>query len=275
MSQGFWEYGLSTHVGTIKTINEDQSMIKTGQLDEFPYLLGAVSDGMGGMDAGDLASQTAIYYLQEWINYRIDLLLRVESPDVKILEELEEVFFHINAQLLNIKKKEGKDLGTTLSLLFLYKGLALVMHVGDSRIYRLEKKKDQLHTLTEDHSWVGAQVRNGLLSEEQARTHPKRNVLLQCLGIKEFLQPFSNRVKFQGEDLFLLCSDGFYSLFSHDEIRDSIIQARRNFPSLQQASDFLVNEALKNGAKDNVSVLIVQPVSHKKGWLNKLFQKNE
>lgn len=105
---------------------------------------------------------------------------------------------------------------------------------------------------------VEQQVRKGKLTKEEARNHRKRNVLTQCLGIEKGVTPFEEIGQYQSSDLFLLCSDGFYSMFSNDEIAETLEGLEKEYSDMQTISDYLVKLASFSGTRDNITVILVR-----------------
>lgn len=282
-----WLTGVASHQGAIKEKNEDSFlhlMAPDGNGAEIALFV--VADGMGGYDGGEVASRHAIDGINYWWNKRIHKIVRRKDPLQRIIKEGEKLFRQINSSLQGLAKKMGKKMGTTLSLLVMYKGSYAVLHIGDSRIYQLrnwmasdspshifrhyltehhdEQKTfilpsdPELLKLTEDHSWVAQQVEKGLLDEERARIHPKRHVLTQCLGIGAEVTPYIHEGKYAADDLFLVCSDGFYSLYSDDEIKNMLLNLEKEYGDLQAVSDYLVNFSNFAEAGDNVTLMLVR-----------------
>ena len=216
-----WEYGYATNKGP-KKVNEDRCWVRTGtDKNKNEFALGLVADGMGGYQAGDYASELVLSVIEDWWNTRIPELMKGRNPLPQISIELDRVLHRINEQLLHRKQINGTTPGTTISLIFFHNRRYMVKHVGDSRIYKLSQSRGEywttqgsleetaplhldlmeteplnnasfgsLNQLTEDHSWVELQVKQGFLTKEQARRHHKRNVILQCLGIEKKLDIF-------------------------------------------------------------------------------------
>ena len=144
-------------------------------------------------------------------------------------------------------------MGTTCTAMTIHDGFAYFVHVGDSRAYAL--RDGELVQLTQDHSLVGEMVRSGILSDEDARNHPKRNVITRSLGIHGIINldtPFSP-FELKKDDVFLLCSDGLTSLVNDDEISGSLSE---NKPD--DACRKLVDAANEKGGKDNITVVVVK-----------------
>lgn len=285
-----WLMGAASHQGTRKEKNED-SFLHLVESDGrgAEIALFVVADGMGGYDIGEIASRFAINEIKSWWEKRIVKIMKRKDPLTRVLKEGERKIHHINQSLNMVAKQKGKKMGTTLSILVLYQGNYLVLHVGDSRIYHLRNWEfgtqksveppsritknltviDQQDTaslliepellkLTEDHSWVGRQVEKGLLDEEGARNHPKRNVLTQCLGIEKEISPFTHEGDYESNDLFLVCSDGFYSLFSNEEIKNMLMSLEKEYGNLQAVSDYLINFSNFTEANDNITLMLIR-----------------
>jgi protein phosphatase len=125
-------------------------------------------------------------------------------------------------------------------------------HVGDSRLYRL--RNSQLEQITQDHTWIAQAIRSGEISEKDAKSHPWRHVLSQCLGRKDFYQGIDiETLEVQTGDLLLMCSDGLTEEVSEDIIAQSLERA----PSLEKAAETLVEEAKNSGGSDNITIVIV------------------
>lgn len=290
ISNQYWQVGLSTHTGPVKQRNEDNYFLRmheeNGRAD---FAIAAIADGMGGYDRGDAASRTAVHMLEDWWEKRLVKILKKPQPLRKLLDELNTLLQKINKELLRFEKKAG----TTFSILILYKGDFAVCHVGDSRIYQIKggsvgfqnyfrarqesdmdrilrhqstealESECEILQLTEDHSWVEQQVKKGILTKEEARNHQKRNVLTQCLGIKEDVASWEQMGSYQSSDLFLLCSDGFYSMFSNEEITETLSGLEKEYTDLQTMADYLVKLANYSGTRDNITVLLIRNVFEK------------
>ncbi|KGA96948.1 hypothetical protein AJ85_20750 [Alkalihalobacillus alcalophilus ATCC 27647 = CGMCC 1.3604] len=302
-----WQIGLATHTGPVKDRNEDNYFLRMtldpkGQ--EFGVL--AIADGMGGYQDGAEASKLVVKKLDSWWLKRVPKLLKKKNLQQHLSSEFEKLFVQMNQELLQI----GSKLGTTLSLIVMYGGHYQLYHVGDSRIYQVKGSQGfqrfihqqqqhdislaeqlteelegeiEMALLTEDHSWVEQQVKKGKLTREQARNHRKRNMLTQCLGIEEHVDPFEQVGFYHSSDLFLLCSDGFYSMFSDEEIIMTLQGLEKEYTDLQLIADYLVKLANFSGTRDNITVLLVRNVfakdqvteSEQKSFLQSLFSRTK
>ncbi len=204
----------------------------------------AVADGMGGHLSGEVASRIAIESLAE------ELRKPFSDPE----EAMKRAFETANAQvLLQAEKSDStRGMGTTLTALLFTDGAAVLGHIGDSRLYRL--RGGAFTQLSTDHSFVEGLVRDGVISREEARVHPRRNLITRCIGQKSEVEPEIMPLDAQEGDLYLLCSDGLTTMLTDDEILRCLMQSDK---SLQQKLEALRLWALRRGGEDNVTVVAV------------------
>jgi protein phosphatase len=205
-----------------------------------------VADGMGGHRGGEIASKLAV-----------DTILSsfYASKDDDTLPSLQQAFSDANKVIIE-KSHEDVSLfgmGTTCTAMVIKKDTAYFAHVGDSRAYVL--RDGELEQLTEDHSLVGEMVRSGILSEEDARHHPRRNVITRSLGTHEETPADTpaSPMRLAAGDVFLLCSDGLTSLVDPGEIKAILAS---NPP--RKTCDELVDLANEKGGKDNITVQVIR-----------------
>jgi PPM family protein phosphatase len=228
-----FSHGAATSVGRVRQVNEDSYLA-------VPPLF-VVADGMGGHGSGDLASRIAIEDMSACVALRP---LFAEA----VLTALEHANRHI------IERDEASRMGTTATGLAALETAGgdhlMVFNVGDSRVYRLSGGR--LEQLTVDHSEVQELVLAGVITKEQARTHPRRNVVTRALGSDAGLMPDHWLLPAIGGDRYLVCSDGLFS-----ELPDEVILPLLAAGTPQQAADALVSAANDAGGRDNVTVVVV------------------
>jgi serine/threonine protein phosphatase PrpC len=243
-------YQISTRsdIGLVRQGNEDNFYVASGDKDiQKKGVLVGVADGMGGHNAGEVASQVAVETLATY--YDMD----VPGEDVeRVLADMIRLANDRIIQLSN-SSTDLQGLGTTLTALLLRSTDAVVAHVGDCRIYLF--RDGVLSQLTLDHSLVQEAVREGILTPEQARVHPQRNIITRALGTQDTLDVDSLTVKVQPGDLFMLSSDGLHGLLEDYEIEEIIANGGNE---LDQISQDLVQTALDEGGNDNVTVILVK-----------------
>jgi serine/threonine protein phosphatase PrpC len=207
-----------------------------------------VADGMGGHEAGDVASRFAADFVVEALTGPS----RPAAGDPPLDIMLEELLTQANAELVRLARQHGiqRGVGTTLTAAALRDDTLHLAHVGDSRCYRL--RGGTLQQLTEDHSWVAEQRRAGLLSVGEEHTHPQRNILTQCLGVDRELDLFiATHVLLHG-DRYLLCSDGLHGAVADDAVAEVL----GSVTSPQLAARTLVDLAIRSGSSDNITAIV-------------------
>lgn len=225
-----------THIGNVRASNQDSV------LNEESSRLYGVADGMGGHNGGDIASKMAVL-----------MLPRILESMMPSEENLHDGFQQVNALIFEEQKKDAvlSGMGTTLTVLWEKENSIVLGHIGDSRAYRMRKGK--IEQLSTDHSVVGEMVREGLITEEQALQHPYRNVITQAVGTSESLTPDIKTIEKQKGDKFVLCSDGLYEYVSKEEMCDLLMRF-----SPEDAAEQMIEKALEEGGRDNVTVLIAE-----------------
>jgi serine/threonine protein phosphatase PrpC len=228
-----FSHGAATSVGRVRQVNEDSYLA-------VPPLF-VVADGMGGHGSGDLASRIAIEEMSACVAFRP---LLAEA----VLTALEHANRHI------IERDAANRMGTTVTGLAALETAGgyhlMVFNIGDSRVYRLVD--NHLEQLSVDHSEVQELVLAGTITREQARTHPRRNIVTRALGSDSGRLPDHWLLPAIGGDRYLICSDGLFS-----ELPDEAILPLLAADSPQQAAEALVAAANDAGGRDNVTVIVV------------------
>ena len=230
---------LKTHCGLIRSQNEDAAWFddRTG--------LYAVADGMGGHLAGEVASAMAIQAVLKLSESGI-------APSVHALRSMVE---NLNEDILEKAYEEPSchGMGTTLTMMWIAGKTLYIAHVGDSRLYRLSKKTGVLRQITRDHSLVEEMVRSGMITRQEARTHPRRNIITRALGTEGDNTPDLLAADLHEEECWLLCSDGLNSMVDDERICAIASDAGA---TLEEKAGRLVQAALEAGGHDNVTVIL-------------------
>ncbi len=259
-----------TDKGPFRTNNEDAFLALVydanevrllGKEGEADFALGdfvfAVSDGMGGANAGEFASRIAVNRIAERFpkHYRSEA---IDRPGAHT-HELAQLFQAIHAEIVKMSfhYAECRGMGATLSMLWLTPGRAWFCHIGDSRIYHLPVG-GPLRQLTEDHTHVGWLYRQGKLNEREARYHEGRHALNRVLGgQQEQVQPQIGRVEFGSGDRFVLCTDGLIDGLWNSTIENLLRRPPPRLAGLPPARR-LMDEALAASGRDNTTVIILE-----------------
>ena len=236
---GVVEHAGMTDVGRAREGNEDSFLVR-------PPLF-VVADGMGGAQAGEVASRTLVEEFEE-------AAAASELPDA-----LEATVQKANARIHRMAEENPslRGMGCTATASYVAAGRLRTAHVGDSRLYRL--RDGSLEQLTEDHSLVGGLVRLGQLTPEEAEVHPQRSVILRAVGVDPTVEVDVLQHDLEPGDVYLECSDGLTGM-----VRDEVIaETLRSFPSLAAAGEMLVELANAAGGRDNITVVLfrVGPVA--------------
>lgn len=239
-----------TDLGNIRLNNEDLGLfyrIADDQvIREKGYLL-LVADGMGGHQAGEVASRMASEIIsQEYFN---------KEKNGGIEKSLRRAFLAANQQIYHSASthKEQHGMGTTCTALVVTEQLIHFGHVGDSRAYLW--KKSGIHRITEDHTYVMELVRSGEITREQAETHPKRNILTNAMGTKPEVKVDTGKfpLPFETGDRLLLCSDGLY-----DYLNDAEIAQWLSGFEIAEAAERMIQEAKNRGGHDNITIVLAE-----------------
>jgi protein phosphatase len=219
-----------------------------------------VADGMGGHVAGEVASRLAVEAIEGFIDetvvvdrnrtwpFPFDPALSLDANRLKVA-------FRVANRRLAVEIEQTRTLrgmATTASAVLVRGGLAIVAHVGDSRVYLL--RAGELSRLTSDHSWVEEQVRAGTLTPSAARHHPWRNVVTRALSGGEDPLVDVTEVALAAGDRVLLCSDGLYSVLNDDSIGETLVQSG----DLRSVCQTLVDQVNRGGGPDNVTTIVLQ-----------------
>ena len=226
----------STDTGRRRRRNEDAFVCE-------PPLF-AVADGMGGAQAGEVASRLAA-----------DSVREAKLGDLPSPEQTVEIIREANRRVYAYSSENAstRGMGTTMTVALVEGSVVTIGHVGDSRAYLL--REDQLTQLTQDHSLVAELVRSGRLSPKEAESHPRRSVITRALGTESDVEVDVFSIRAQNGDLFLLCSDGLTSMVSDEEIAKLLVAARAD---LDSAGEKLVAAANQAGGEDNITVVLFE-----------------
>jgi len=238
MSELVTTYGAVTHVGQVRTDNEDSFLVADNVF--------MVADGMGGHNAGEVASLMVVQLLREAASAII-----AEADLVSALEQANEAIY---AESMTNHLHHG--MGTTLAAMVVLENDDIVIaHVGDSRVYMWHK--NVLSRLSKDHSYVQELVDQGIVSVEEARTHPRRNIVTRALGIDPGIDIEAQTLAVTPDAWYVLCSDGLV-----DEVSDAdIAQVLTKNTTPHGAAQALVDAANDAGGRDNVTVIVVSVAS--------------
>jgi PPM family protein phosphatase len=254
-----------TDPGRVRDHNED--CIETRP----PIGLYVLADGMGGYNAGEVASGMATSLIADgleeaWTPREVSRLGRDEA---KALSErlIKEQIARSNSAIFTTSQNnpECAGMGTTLVVTLFYDNFLTVAHIGDSRLYRL--RGEAMEQVTRDHSLLQEQLDSGLITPEEAKLSQNKNLVTRALGIDPTVEPELHVYETQIDDSYLLCSDGLSDMVEDEEIRLTLLTLKTN-PNLTVQQ--LVQAANDNGGRDNISAMLIrvaEPFGVPRGWL--------
>lgn len=209
-----------------------------------------VADGMGGHKAGEVASSMAMAIIKKNFSENKNNKITETIITKLIKESIEEANTKIYLKSLEDKKYEG--MGTTITLAYILDGKICIGHVGDSRAYLISG--NQIIQITEDHSYVNELLRTGSITREEAKTHPKRNMITRAVGSNSFIEMDLFFKEYKKNDILLLCSDGVSNMLKEYEIYDIFNGAE----DIQKACENLATKANDKGGLDNITAVAIK-----------------
>lgn len=239
------EVAYASDIGKVRQTNQDYVEVFENKKQ---LKLAIVADGMGGHQAGDVASSMAVKNLGHAF-----LATDFNTP------ELGQKWLEVNLTAENEKILAASDrfndlhgMGTTIVLALLFSNNVLLAHLGDSRAYLL--RNHQLEQLTEDHSLVNELLKAGQITADEAKNHPQKNIVTETLGVSSKIKPEFNRLDLKDFDMIFLCTDGLTNHVSTVEIQNILNEEI----TLQERADKLIATANENGGNDNITVCLIQ-----------------
>ena len=238
--------GVNSHKGKVRDKNEDYFNIVSDNSGNVIAFI--IADGMGGHNSGEVASKMAV----DCVTSKIMALSEQESEDGLVSDALVSIIQTANKDIFENAQNcaDNFGMGTTLIVAMPKKDKLHIGHVGDSRAYRIREGK--IHRITTDHSYIEELLRNGTINLEEAKIHPKKNLITRALGSEE-LEVDYYLSDLKSDDIFIFCTDGLTNMVDEDTIENIC-----NTKDPQQACDDLVELANDNGGEDNITILAVK-----------------
>lgn len=262
------EVATATDPGMVRSHNEDS--IAADAASGFVIL----ADGMGGYNAGEVASGIAAALLGTNLKQVLTSAepggIELESGEPLAVKILREQIAGANASIYQAARSQPQyaGMGTTLVVGLFYDNRLSVAHIGDSRLYRL--RQDEFKQITRDHSLLQEQIDSGMITEQMAKLSHNKNLVTRALGIDPEVEPEIHTHEVEEGDIYLLCSDGLSDMVEDGEISLTLSSLQAN---VQLASQQLVQMANDNGGRDNVSVILVRVLRDfpaRRDWISRL-----
>ncbi len=245
------EVATATHSGMVRSHNEDS--IAADAEDG----LAVLADGMGGYNAGEVASGIAVELIRTEMKKALSGKKPEELNGVNAEQLITEHSTRANAAIYHASQSQPQysGMGTTLVVALWHDNQISVGHIGDSRLYRL--RGGALEQVTRDHSLLQEQIDSGMITKEQARHSQNKNLVTRAVGIDPEVETEVHSYPVQAGDIYLLCSDGLNDMVTDEDIQTTLSSLQANLPLAAQQ---LVQQACDNGGRDNVSVILVRIV---------------
>lgn len=233
--------GILSDTGNVRRNNQDY----TGYIEDDRKSLYIIADGMGGHNAGEVASKIAVETMLEYIN-SLDYFDKLE----KVLNDAISI---CNKRIYDASKNDEalSGMGTTITACLMADNKCVVANVGDSRCYIL--KNNELVQVTKDHSLVQQLVDNGTITEAEAYSHPNKNIITRALGTNDYVEVDTFSIDLSETKKILLCTDGLSNVVTSDEILEML-----NKYDNQKACEELVALSKAKGGRDNISVIVIE-----------------
>ncbi len=237
-----------TDIGLKREINEDYISLPN---ENEGIKLFVLADGMGGANAGEKASYLATKVVRDYIRTHF---IEIERNKEGLENLIRNAIKKANQEVIKMGNSapEYNGMGTTLIVVLIYRGRIHIGHVGDSRVYRL--RQNVFRQITKDHSYVQELVKQGEISQDEAKVHPQKNMLMRAVGVEENIKPDIITKGFVKGDIILICSDGLTNMVDDKYIFEIIM---KNIYDINVACKKLIDKANHNGGLDNVSAIII------------------
>lgn len=236
-----------TDIGKIREKNEDSFFISNKAIYGLPNLY-IIADGMGGHNAGEIASKLSIDFFLEYLE-------RTKYLETCLLDKISDATKYSNKKIYeeSIKNKEYSGMGTTFTCCLVDNYNLSIVHIGDSRIYLFED--NTIKQITKDHTYINEMFELGKITETEMISHPKRNMLTKAMGTSSIIDIDSYSIKIDYGNKFLICSDGLTDMVRNEDI-NNIVQ---NY-NLGESLDKLIDLAITNGGQDNITIILTETV---------------
>ncbi len=240
------QIGFKTHKGQVRSHNEDACFIIP------EHNIYVVADGVGGNSGGEIASRTAVYEITQFVHTNP---LTEQASAAQIKAYFTECLSKVNDEIYKKadRRNENSGMATTVVVCCIRNGYAYIAHVGDSRAYIC--RNGALTQITEDHTYVNALVKAGIITAEEAVSHEQRHMITRALGAEDTVSPDFKQVEIRENDIILLCTDGLFGEVEEPLITEILSSSRH---TMSEMASLLVDEANKSGGADNITVICLR-----------------
>lgn len=243
-------------IGIRKKTNQDSVLVEAARYGKSELAFAMVCDGMGGLEKGELASATVIKAFAQWFQFGFPQMLEHGFSEAALESRWREIIYAENSRIQTYGAEKGISLGTTAVCILIYDKNYYVMNVGDSRAYRISAHVQQL---TKDQTFVQREIDAGRMTLKEARVDSRRNMLLQCVGASEYIEPEFFRGDVRENEVYMLCSDGFRHIITEEEIYEKLNpMILKTEKDMLENSTYLTELNKERKEDDNISVVLIK-----------------
>lgn len=243
-------------IGTTKKTNQDSFMAKVINTKIGNVVFAVLCDGMGGLAKGEVASSSLVSAYNKWSENKLPLLCENDINDYDIRNDWIKISTDYNEKIKNYGKSQGVNLGTTVTAILITSRRYYIINVGDTRAYEIY---DNLRVLTNDQTVVAREIALGNLTEEAAKSDPRRSILLQCVGASDVVYPDMFFGDTKNNAVYMLCSDGFRHEISEDEIFQYLNPNQMtDAECMKMNMEALININKQRYERDNITVITIR-----------------
>lgn len=245
-----------TDVGIRKKTNQDSALIMEAETDIGNVLLAVICDGMGGLSKGEVASSALIKAFAEWFNQELPAAISTGLTHQAVFNAFGNIAFDMNARIASYGMRCGVSLGTTVVAVLFAQGYYYIMNIGDSRVYKMS---DTIYQLTKDQTFIQREIDLGRMTPEEASVSDRRNVLLQCVGASDVINPDFYSEALRPGDCYLLCCDGFRHVVAPHEFFERMNSQMLTDEKTMKDTLVYFTELNKNRREtDNITAILVR-----------------
>lgn len=245
-----------TDIGITKKTNQDSALVMEAETNLGNVLLTVICDGMGGLAKGEVASGAVIQAFSQWFENELPSILTIQNPADRIFSSWEKIVFSCNDKISRYAKEHSVSMGTTLVAMLIVQEKYYIINIGDSRVYCID---DNIYQLTKDQTFIQREMDMGRMTLEEAMQSPQRNVLLQCIGASNFIEPDYTVGNLKENQVFMLCSDGFRHIITESELYDNLNPNVLTSEQIMLDRAVYLTELNKNRReRDNITVTLVR-----------------
>lgn len=248
-----------TDTGIQRSSNQDSLCIRRASISGGEILMAVICDGMGGLQKGELASAECVRAFGAWFDQNMHVFPTLcRNNFYEIRRQWAELLLALHQKLLIYARERQIQIGTTVAAMLTFEDRCLIVNVGDSRIY---ERTRTLRQLTQDQSLVAVEIARGRITEEEAKHHPQRNILLQSLGAGEAVNPVFTEITVRGGALYLLCTDGLIHEISSSELKAQLeplyLDSKERLTAVLIR---LIETCKQRGETDNITAILFKAI---------------